>query len=461
MASGKRKYFGTDGVRAVANTGAMTPEFVAQLGKAASVVLGKKTGAGRPRCVIGRDTRLSGDMLEAALISGLTTMGVDVELCGVIPTPAVALITQQMGASFGAMVSASHNPFRDNGIKFVNADGYKLTDEQELAIEALVGEMEKGQLPPRAEPTAIGRVHRVEAPTERYIAHAIATMSGRRLEGWKIALDNANGAASITSVETLRRLGAEVLPFHSSPDGININQDCGCTHPEILAELVKQSGAQVGVAHDGDADRVALCDENGVVLLGDELIAIAAVSMLRKGTLRDSTVVVTTMSNFGLDELVSGLGGKVERTDVGDRYVIAKMRELNTNFGAEESGHIVFRDHATTGDGLIAALQILKIMAETGEPLSELRKSLSPFPQVKRNLRVKAKPPIAELTEACKLLSETETKLGRLGRVLLRYSGTESLIRLLLEGRDEEYLETQANKIAAAIQAQIGETASA
>jgi phosphoglucosamine mutase len=220
---------------------------------------------------------------------------------------------------------------------------------------------------------------------------------------------------------------------------------------------VQQTGAQVGIAHDGDADRVAMVDETGSVLLGDELIAIAAVSMLRKGTLRDNTLVVTTMSNFGLDDLISGLGGKVERTDVGDRYVIAKMRELDTNFGAEESGHVVFRDYATTGDGLIAALQILKIMAETAEPLSELRKCLTLFPQAKRNLRVKSKPPVEELVEAGKLIKETEVKLGKLGRVLLRYSGTESLIRLLIEGRDEEYLESQSDKIAAAITAQIGE----
>ncbi len=250
-------------------------------------------------------------------------------------------------------------------------------------------------------------------------------MQSRRLTGMKIALDNANGAASFTSTETLKRLGAEVIPFHSSPDGANINLHCGCTHPEIIEALVTQTGAQVGVSHDGDADRVALCDELGQRLSGDELIAIAVVSMLRKGTLRESTAVVTTMSNYGLDDLVTGMGGKVVRTDVGDRYVIAAMRKQDLNFGAEESGHIVFRDHASTGDGLIAALQILKIMAETGEPLSELRKVLTPFPQAKRNLRVKSKPAIQELEAANALIIQTEKKLGRLGRVLLRYSGTE------------------------------------
>lgn len=454
--SAKRQYFGTDGVRGVANKHPMTPEFVMRLGQAAAKVLGQSAvrSGSRPCCIVGRDSRLSGDMLEAALVAGLNSMGVDVHLCGLVPTPAVALITQQEGASFGAVVSASHNPFYDNGIKFVGGDGYKLTDDEELLIEAAMAN--EALLNNRPTETAIGRTHVLQGAAERYIAHAMASMQSRRLNGMKIALDNANGAASFTSTETLKRLGAEVITFHSSPDGSNINRDCGCTHPEIIEALVTQTGAQVGVSHDGDADRVALCDETGQRLSGDELIAIAAVSMLRKGSLRESTAVVTTMSNYGLDDLINGMGGKVVRTDVGDRYVIAAMRKQDLNFGAEESGHIVFRDHATTGDGLIAALQILKIMAETGEPLSELRKVLSPFPQAKRNLRVKAKPAITELETANALILQTEKKLGNLGRVLLRYSGTEPLIRLLIEGRDPDYIEEQAGKIAAAIQEQIG-----
>lgn len=452
----KRQYFGTDGVRGVANQHPMTPEFVMRLGQAAAAVLGKQAakGGSRPLCIVGRDTRLSGDMLEAALAAGLNSMGVDVALCGVVPTPAVAFITQKDGASFGAVVSASHNPFQDNGIKFVGGNGYKLSDEEELQIEA--GIASEDLLSGRALETAIGRTFLLADAAERYITHAISSMQGRQLQGLHIALDNANGAASVTSTETLKRLGAEVEIFHSTPNGSNINRDCGCTHPEILEALVKQTGAHVGVAHDGDADRVALCDENGIRLSGDELIAIAAVSMLRKGTLNENTVAVTTMSNFGLDDLITGLGGKVVRTDVGDRYVIAAMRAQGLNFGAEESGHIVFRDYASTGDGLIAALQVLKIMVETGEPLSELRKCLNPFPQAKRNLRVKTKPPVAELVTAVKLVEETEKKLGNLGRVLLRYSGTESLIRLLIEGRDPDYIEAQASRIAEAIQTQIG-----
>jgi phosphoglucosamine mutase len=434
----------------------MTPEFVMRLGQAAAQILVKAspTRTQRPTCVVGRDSRQSADMLEAALVAGLTSMGVDVHLCGLVPTPAVALITQQDGASFGAVVSASHNPYYDNGIKFIGGDGYKLTDEQELQIEAALGQ----EPPPDSRPkgTEVGRAHLLQGAAERYIAHAMSSMQGRRLNGLRIALDNANGAASYTSTETLKRLGADVSVFHSAPDGSNINQDCGCTHPEVIEALVAGTGCQVGVAHDGDADRVALCDELGNRLSGDELIAIAAVSMLRKGMLRESTAVVTTMSNFGLDDLITGLGGKVIRTDVGDRYVIAAMRQQDLNFGAEESGHIVFRDHATTGDGLIAALQILKIMVETEEPLSELRKVLNPFPQAKRNLRVKSKPPLAELADAQRLIQETEKKLGTLGRVLLRYSGTEPLIRLLIEGRDPDYIEEQASKMAEAIQLQIG-----
>ncbi|MFZ4768167.1 MAG: phosphoglucosamine mutase [Roseimicrobium sp.] len=451
----KRQYFGTDGVRGAANKHPMTPEFVMRLGQAAARVLATGSGHGaRPKCVIGRDTRLSGDMLEAALTAGLTSMGVDVVLCGVVPTPAVALITRQEKAALGAIVSASHNPYTDNGVKFVDGEGHKLTDTQELLIEAAFAD--DALLDHRAEGSAIGSVTVLTDAAERFIAHAVQTMHVRRLDGMKIALDNANGASYITSTETLKRLGAEVSVFHSSPNGSNINRDCGCTHPEFIEELVKQSGAHVGVAHDGDADRVVLVDETGSALHGDEFIAIAAASMLRKGTLRDNTVVVTTMSNFGLDELVTGLGGKVIRTDVGDRYVLAAMRQQGLNFGAEESGHIIFFDHTSTGDGLIAALQILKIMVETGEPLSQLRKVLSPFPQAKRNLRVKSKPPIAELTAAAAIIEETEQKLASLGRVLLRYSGTESLIRLLIEGRDPEYIEAQADRIAAAITEQIG-----
>lgn len=453
----KRQYFGTDGVRAVANTAAMTPEFVMRLGQAAASLLVPlvKTPAGtRPVCVIGRDTRLSGDMLEAALAAGLNSVGVDVLLCGVIPTPAVAYLVARQKAAFGAVVSASHNPFYDNGVKFIGHDGYKLTDEQELEIEA--AHASKDLLAARPRDTAIGRTQLFPESAELYLTHALSSVKGRKLRGMHIALDNANGAASKITPEALRRLGAKVEIFHSTPDGANINADCGCTHPEIISELVKTTGASVGVSHDGDADRVLLVDETGTALSGDELIAIAATHMLRKGTLHDNTIAATVMSNYGLDELITGLGGKVLRTAVGDRYLVAAMRQHGLNFGAEESGHIVFRDYATTGDGLVAALQILKIMAETKEPLSSLRRCLTPYPQTKRYFHVKSKPPLEELVAAQKLIAATEKKLAGLGRVLLRYSGTEPLIRLLIEGRDADYIEAQADKIADAIKAQIG-----
>ncbi len=453
--SEKRQFFGTDGVRATANRHPMTPEFVLRLAQAAARVLtaGHK-GAERPHCVVGRDTRASGEMLEAALVAGLNSAGIDAVLAGVIPTPAVALLAAQTGASFGVVVSASHNPFEDNGIKFVHGNGRKLNDTTEMAIEKIVlgGDGE----PTRPEGRGIGRVSRLADSVSRYVAHAVASMEGVRLDGMRVALDNAHGAASLTSAAALEQLGADVQLFHSEPDGFNINENCGCTHSEELERLVRQSEAHAGIAHDGDADRIALCDEEAIALDGDELMAVAAESMLRKGTLKHNTLAVTIMSNYGLDDLVSRLGGRVIRTNVGDRYVLEQMHERGLNFGGEQSGHIIFGDWATTGDGLIAGLHLLRIMKETGEPLSRLRKCLKKFPQSSRNLRVRSKPPIAELVEAQKIIKETEKKLGDYGRVLLRYSGTESLIRLLVEGRDVEYLEAQADKIASAVLAQIG-----
>ncbi|MDB6137708.1 MAG: Phosphoglucosamine mutase, partial [Verrucomicrobiaceae bacterium] len=347
-----------------------------------------------------------------------------------------------------------HNPFKDNGIKFVHGDGYKLNDKTELAIERIV--LGNGADLPRPEGRGIGRCSNLDGAMEQYVSHAVASMGGVRLDGMRVALDNAHGAASISSTLALQQLGADLQVFHSEPDGFNINEACGCTHGAEIERLVKQSRAHAGLAHDGDADRILLCDEEGSALDGDELLAIAAGSMLRKGTLKESTMAVTVMSNFGLDDLVNNLGGRVIRTGVGDRYVLEQMRARSLNLGGEQSGHIIFGDWATTGDGLVAGLQLLRVMKETGEPLSQLRKCLKKFPQSTRNLHVRSKPPIEELTEAHKILKETEKKLGDYGRVLLRYSGTESLIRLLIEGRDVEYLEAQADKIASAILAQIG-----
>lgn len=452
--SEKRQFFGTDGVRAVANRHPMTPEFVMRLAQGAAVVLGGKPESGeRPKAVLGRDTRASGEMLECALAAGLNSAGVDVILVGQLPTPAVAMLSAQLGAQMGVIVSASHNPFTDNGIKFVHGSGHKLSDKTEIAIERLVLGTDDT---PRPEGRGIGRITKLADGVDRYVAHAIASMEGVRLDGMRVALDNAHGAASYTSALALQQLGADVQVYHSEPDGFNINEECGCTHAEEIERLVRQSRAQAGIAHDGDADRIALCDEEAIALDGDELMAIAAESMLRKGTLKQNTLAVTIMSNYGLDDLVSRLGGRVIRTGVGDRYVLEQMRERGLNLGGEQSGHIIFGDWATTGDGLIAGLQVLRIMKETGETLSQLRKCLKKFPQSARNLRVRSKPSIDQLVEASKIIKETEKKLGDYGRVLLRYSGTEPLIRLLIEGRDVEYLEAQADKIASAILAQIG-----
>ncbi len=452
----KRQFFGTDGVRGVANRHPMTPEFVMRLGQAAAVVLGRATPEGeRPRCVLGRDTRASGEMLEGALAAGLNSAGVDVTLAGQVPTPAVAMLASRLKASFGAVVSASHNPFHDNGVKFLHGDGHKLSDQTEIDIEKIVLGNYSGA-EPRPEGRGIGRITRLAEGADIYIDHAVSSMGGVRLDGIRVALDNAHGAASFTSAQALERLGADVQVFHSEPDGFNINEDCGCTHGAEIERIVRQSRTHAGLAHDGDADRILLCDEQASALDGDELMAIAAESMLRKGTLKQNTIAVTVMSNFGLDDLVSGLGGRVIRTAVGDRYVLEAMRERGLNFGGEQSGHIIFGDWATTGDGLIAGLQLLRIMKETGEPLSRLRKCLKKFPQCARNLRVRSKPPVESLAEAQKIIRETEKKLGEYGRVLLRYSGTEPLIRLLIEGRDVEYLESQADKVASAILAQIG-----
>jgi phosphoglucosamine mutase len=455
--SAKRQFFGTDGIRAVANRHPMSPEFVMRLGQAAAVVLGGATGDSglRPKCVMGRDTRASGEMLEAAICAGLNSAGVDVVLVGVLPTPAIAFLTRQLGGDFGIIVSASHNPFHDNGVKFVRGDGSKLNDKTESAIEDII--LGRGDYSePRPEGRGLGRVSRFGDGLERYVAHALGCMDNVRLDGIRVALDNAHGAAYLSSSEALTRLGADLQVFHSEPDGFNINEDCGCTHGEEIERLVKQSSAHAGLAHDGDADRILLCDENASALDGDELLAIAAASMLRKGTMKHNTLAVTVMSNFGLDDLVSGLGGRVVRTGVGDRYVLEAMQERGLNLGGEQSGHIIFADWASTGDGLVAGLQLLRVMRETGEPLSVLRQCLKKFPQSTRNLRVSQKPPMEELKEANKIIKETEKKLGDYGRVLLRYSGTEPLIRLLIEGRDVEYLEAQADKIASAVLAQIG-----
>ena len=438
-----RKLFGTDGVRGIANIEPITAESAFRLAHAAARVLAK---AESDRVVIvGRDTRASGEMLESAIAAGLATSGLHVLLTGVLPTPALAYLTPVHGALFGIVISASHNPFQDNGIKFFGANGYKLSHEAELAIE---WEYFNPSAHPPVTGKLIGRIRHLQESTERYAAFAASTVSKDfSLSGVKVSVDTANGAAYQTTPMVLARLGAEVDLHFGAPDGFNINQDCGSTHPATLSRLVEQSGAAFGVAHDGDADRVLFCDEKGVPLDGDELLAVAAVDLLSRNQLRANTLAATVMSNLGLDEVLHRHGGRVLRTDVGDPFVLDAMVQHHLNLGGEQSGHLIFRDFTTTGDGLIAALQIMGVMARTGKPLSELRQLLHKFPQILRNITVREKLPFQQFDRVTARTAEAESRLLGKGRVLLRYSGTEKKARLLLEGPDTDELNELADAI--------------
>jgi len=446
-----QKLFGTDGIRGAANIEPLTPGSVVNLGLAAAKILGNSDLFDRPKALVGRDTRASGEFLEAAITAGLASAGVDVMQSGVVPTPAVAYLTARYQASFGIVLSASHNPFEDNGIKFFGPDGYKLTDDQESAIEAAFYERQfisSGR---------VGRTRIMQDAVEEYVAFALRTVpKSFSLRGWKIAIDLANGAAFRTTPLALDRLGADLAIYASEPNGVNINQECGCTHPEALSALVQNNGSVLGIAHDGDADRLLFCDERGDPLDGDELLAIAAAHLVRRGDLRANTVVATIMSNFGLDALLHRLGGKVLRTAVGDRPVIETMVKNDLNLGGEQSGHLIFRDFVTTGDGLISALQILSIMDSTGKRLSELRAVLEKYPQEQRNILVLGKLPFEQFPAIMKQLGSAEARLAGSGRVVLRYSGTESKARLLLEGPDQETLKRLADDIQAEIEAALG-----
>lgn len=458
--SGGRKIFGTDGVRGTANIEPVTAETALKLGRAAAHVFAQMSvlagrSGGRTTIVIGKDTRLSGYMLENALAAGVMSLGADVLLIGPLPTPGVAYITRSLRADAGIVLSASHNPYEDNGIKFFRPDGYKLDDEIEQRIEHLVfsGEIES------IRPTAgkIGRATRIDDALGRYVEFAKQSFPrGRTLDGMRVAVDVANGAAYKSTPCILRELGADIIVAHNTPNGRNINRECGSTHPEEIQRIVKETKAQVGISHDGDADRVLLCDEHGEVVDGDEIMAIAAIDYLKRGCLAQNTLVATVMSNFGLDETLQKHSGRVLRTKVGDRYVIEAMMKEELNVGGEQSGHMIFRDFSTTGDGIVSALQILRIMAETGKPLSELKACLAKYPQAQRNLKVREKKPLESLPTVTKLVEETEKELAGAGRVLLRYSGTEPKIRLLIEGRDGDRINLQADRIAGEIQELIG-----
>lgn len=455
-----KKIFGTDGVRGTANVEPVTAETALKLGRAAGYVFKnletEARGHGRHKIVIGKDTRLSGYMLENAISSGILSMGVDVLFIGPLPTPGVAYVTRSLRADAGIVITASHNPYADNGIKFFRADGYKLDDKIEANIENLVFSGEIENIRPTAE--EIGKAVRIDDALGRYIEFAKAGFPrGMTLEGMRIVVDCANGAAYKASPCVLRELGAEVIVYGDQPNGKNINEDCGSMHPQKLCHLVKEFRADVGIAHDGDADRVLMCDEHGELIDGDDIMAIAALDMLANNTLAEKTLVATVMSNAGLDAAITAAGGKVIRTGVGDKLVIDEMLRSGFNFGGEQSGHLIFRDYGTTGDGLVAALQMLRIMKSSGKALSKLANCWTRFPQLVTNVKVREKVPFDRLDGVLKLVEQAEAEVKPAGgRVLLRYSGTEPKARLLIEGPQQAVLEKWSAQICDSIKRQVG-----
>lgn len=455
-----KKIFGTDGVRGIANVEPVTAETALKLGRAAAHVFKnlevQSRGHGRHRIVIGKDTRLSGYMIENALSSGILSMGVDVFFIGPLPTPGVAYVTRSLRADAGIVITASHNPYADNGIKFFRADGYKLDDKIEAEIEDLVFSGRIEDIRPTADD--IGKAVRIDDALGRYIEFAKASFPrGMTLEGVRVVVDCAHGAAYKSTPCVLRELGADVIVFGNQPDGKNINKDCGSMHPQHFCAKVREFRADVGIAHDGDADRVLMCDERGELVDGDDIMVIAALDLLAQGGLAQKTLVATVMSNAGLDAAIQNARGKVIRTGVGDRLVIDEMLRGGFNFGGEQSGHLIFRDHSTTGDGLVAALQMLRTMRATGKPLSQLVKCWTRFPQLVTNLIVRDKPPFDQLAGVPQLVAEAEAEVkAQGGRLLLRYSGTEPKVRLLIEGRDAKVLQAWSQKICEAIKRQIG-----
>jgi phosphoglucosamine mutase len=456
----KPKIFGTDGVRGTANIEPVTAETALKLGRAAAHVFKNVAPHSRSRekhkIVIGKDTRLSGYMLENAISAGVLSMGVDVLFIGPLPTPGVAYATRSLRADAGIVITASHNPFDDNGIKFFRADGYKLEDKIEDEIEHLVFSGEIENIRPTA--SEIGKAVRIDDALGRYIEYAKASFPrGMTLDGVRVVVDCGNGAAYKATPCVLRELGAEVIVYGNQPDGTNINKDCGSMHPEMMAAKVGERRADIGIAHDGDADRVLLCDEHGTMIDGDDIMVIAALEMIAAGTLLKNTVVATVMSNAGIDAAITKAGGRVVRTAVGDKNVIDEMLREGYNFGGEQSGHLIFRDFSSTGDGLVAALQILRIMKAQGKPLSQLKQCWTRYPQLVTNVRVREKRPFDQLNGLPDLLTQAEAAVKMAGgRVLLRYSGTEPKARLLMEGPDAGVLKDWSARISDNLKSQIG-----
>ena len=441
-----RKFFGTDGIRGTTNLEPMTAETALRVGQAAGAHFLR--GEHRHRVVIGKDTRLSGYMMESAMVAGFNSVGMDVVLLGPMPTPAVAMLTRSMRADIGVMISASHNPFADNGIKLFGPDGYKLSDDDERAIERRLDEG-----PKLARSELIGRARRIDDARGRYIHFAKSTFPDHlRLDGLKVVLDCANGAAYHVAPEALWELGAEVIPLGVTPDGLNINKDCGSTHPQLLQETVVVGGADIGLALDGDADRLIVVDQKGRIVDGDQLMSLIALGLQRRGELKGGAVVATVMSNLGLERKLGEAGLKLLRTKVGDRYVLEEMRKGGYNVGGEQSGHIILADHATTGDGLIAGLQVLAALVEGGVPASELLHQFEPLPQLLKNVRFNGGAEPLENDSVRKRIAAAEAELEGRGRLVIRKSGTEPLIRVMAEGDDPALVERVVDDICEAVQ---------
>ena len=440
-----RNFFGTDGIRGLTNSEPMTAQTALCVGQAAGTHFLR--GDHRHRVVIGKDTRLSGYMMESALVAGFTSVGMDVVLLGPMPTPAVAMLTTSMRADLGVMISASHNPFHDNGIKLFGPDGYKLSDEDERAIEKRIAKPVK-----LAKPELIGRAKRIDDARGRYVHHAKSTFPERlRLDGLKVVLDCANGAAYHVAPDALWELGAEVIPLAVTPDGLNINDRCGSTHPQLLQETVVASGADIGLALDGDADRLVVVDEKGNLVDGDQMMALIALDRKKREQLKGS-VVATVMSNLGLERRLAEIGIAMTRTQVGDRYVLEEMRRSGCNVGGEQSGHIILADYSTTGDGLVAALQVLAALIDCGKPASQVLRQFEPLPQLLKNVRFNGGAPL-DNEAVKKRIADAERALEGHGRLLIRKSGTEPLIRVMAEGDDPALVEQVVDDICEAVQA--------
>ena len=445
MAEKERRLFGTDGIRGVANRHPMTPELVLRVGRAVASLF--RNSKRRHRILIGRDTRLSGPMIEDALVAGICSMGVDALTVGVLPTPAVAFLTMDMKADAAIMISASHNPFEDNGIKIFQGNGLKLPDAAEARIEALIASERLGEAAPTG--AAIGRTNAIFGADGRYAVFLKnAFPKALSLEGLKIVVDCAHGAGYRIAPLVLEELGAEVIPLGNSPDGRNINLKCGAMHPEIVAAAVRKHRAHAGIALDGDADRVIFADEKGAVIDGDHLMAICAIDLKARRQLRKNTVVATVMSNMGFEIAMRQANIKLIRTQVGDRYILECMREKGYNLGGEQSGHLIFLDHTTTGDGILSALQVLAVMKKKGRPLSELAAVMTTLPQVLVNVTVEKRRELDEIPIIGQAIADAEKKLAGKGRILVRFSGTQALCRVMIEGPSQKEITTMANELA-------------